>query len=351
MPCHKQAIYIRDALRSVFRQSYASWDLIVVDDRSPDRCGRVAVREVRSRFRDYEETSERRNTRLMPEDFLVRHMDLTVTSFRGAQGRTIQVVENHDNCGLSCSRNLAILLTDAPYILTLDADDLIHQSYLRIAVSALQTNPALGIVTGATQQFFGASNWTWWLPEWSPRAVLDRGPFPVATVYRRADWARIGGYNPLLPWGNEDWTFWIALSWLPGMQVHKLKGEYWPGKGMGKGESTSSYRYKAASMARSKEEHAEECEAMMRTIHSALYGPERTLEAHSLLLTRGSLQMRELVEAAVARAGTGKALGRQSEAALWLGLWWEGRAEEDGEGGLKAEALREARDCSGGEPG
>lgn len=346
MPCYNQAHYVSEALDSVFVQTSSNWDLILVDDHSPDRCYAKALAFARKRFPSYKKSNVTLDTSVFPSQLLIRELKLSITTLKQANGtRSLSFVSNSANCGLSCSRNIAIFLAKTPWILPLDADDKIHRSYLAALSRTIQVDPALGLVTGASQRFFGESDWTWWLPGWSPRKVLESGPFPVSTAFRKEDWYRVAGYNPLLPWGNEDWSFWISLSWLPGMSVKLIGIDEYPEFATNRWDSFTYYRFKSASMARSKDEHAAECEAALVTLHSAVFGPARTLNAHDMLLAGATAKLRELVEDASKKAGKGDELGQGSEVALWLGLWWESQVDDKGsERDMKIETARAALD-------
>lgn len=128
------------------------------------------------------------------------------------------------NTGLSATRNFALHHMRNPWVCLLDADDRVHHRYFQLTMHyLLEENPAYRLMT-TNQQFFQDSDWIWAIPQhWSAMATLSKGPFPVSTLFKRDDWRIVkGGFNPMLPWGNEDWSFWISLSWLPGMKVGKV---------------------------------------------------------------------------------------------------------------------------------
>lgn len=85
IPCYKQAQYLDEALQSVFNQTYANWECIIVNDGSPDNTAEVANwwLEKDRRFR-----------------YLIQ-----------------------ENAGLSSARNSGIDYATGEFILPLDADD------------------------------------------------------------------------------------------------------------------------------------------------------------------------------------------------------------------------------------
>ena len=42
VPCYKVEQYLPNCIESILHQSYPNWELILVDDGSPDRCGEIA---------------------------------------------------------------------------------------------------------------------------------------------------------------------------------------------------------------------------------------------------------------------------------------------------------------------
>lgn len=41
IPCYKVEQYLHQCIESVLSQTYTTWELILVDDGSPDRCGEI----------------------------------------------------------------------------------------------------------------------------------------------------------------------------------------------------------------------------------------------------------------------------------------------------------------------
>lgn len=335
MPCFKQSQYVNEAIDSLARQSYTNWNLVFVDDASPDRCGHHALSTLRARFH-WPLSRESLDTGRLPSQLMVREMNVTIDTFAHvSNGRTIRLLHLPHNVGLSTARNLAIHLSTTPWLVPLDADDALHPDYLASAANTIIAEPNANLLFPASQRFFGASEWTWRVPGWSPRSTLAQGPFPVSTAFKKEDWARVGGFNPLLPWGNEDWSFWISLSWLPAAKAQKMRG-------IGSvDESLSLYRFKSESMARNKEKHGEECESAMMTLHPAVFGADKVLRAHEVLV-RASVEFREAVESNMRKIGTERNLGHGGEAALWLGLWWEGQAAIEREMKARIDSLKTA---------
>jgi GT2 family glycosyltransferase len=251
MPCHKQAQYIHEALESVRLQNVPFWEIIVVDDVSPDDCANVV--------------SAWGKTHLSTD-----------------QQQRLRVISNKENKGLSESRNTAIRAAKGLWVCALDGDDKIGYDYFKAASAAMSRRPDLHVIY-SNQQFFGDSNWLWDMPEFSTSTATVSGPLPVMSLYRRSVWSAVGGYSSAMPWGNEDYDFWLKLL-EHGVQTEKLGGSH------------TFYRYKANNgMQRESEGYTKEERAMLHSRHPSLYHPAQLLEEHKAIsamanATRSRLQ-------------------------------------------------------------
>jgi GT2 family glycosyltransferase len=99
----------------------------------------------------------------------------------------------------------------------------------------MSTKPDLQLIY-SDQQFFGESQWLRSVPNFSSSATKS-GPLPVMSLYLRSLFEDVGGYSSSLPWGNEDYDFWLKLV-EHGVRHQKLEGAH------------VFYRYKSSSMMR-----------------------------------------------------------------------------------------------------
>lgn len=111
LPVHNGEKYLADAIKSVVDQTFADWELLVVDDGSTDSSASIA------------------------DDFA--HHDKRIKVFR---------VENG---GVSYARNIGMDNASGDYISFLDADDLLHPSALSTLLSLIQSNGQADIASAA----------------------------------------------------------------------------------------------------------------------------------------------------------------------------------------------------------
>ncbi len=192
IPSYNHAAYIGEAVRSVLTQTLDDFELIVVDDGSTDdsRAVLAGVRDAR----------------------------LTVIA--------------QANAGAHAALNAAIDRAGAPVVAVLNSDDAFHPERLARAVAALTADPAVGLVgswveivdaqgavLGIKHAWRDCEPWLLAQPARSLRAGDDPrdallGEHWLATtsnfVFRRAEWARLGGFRPLRY--AHDWDFALRLA-------------------------------------------------------------------------------------------------------------------------------------------
>lgn len=171
IPLFNQWQYLKDCVESALAQTYANVELIVVDDGSPDR----------------------------PDPALLKWLEeKNVPLYASA------------NEGPSASRNLGIEKSSGELILPLDADDRIAREYVDEGVKLFLQNDNAGIVY-CDAEFFGDQTGKWELPPYNfPDILLDNFIF-ASGLFRKEDWAKVGGYNTNMTHGWEDHDFWLSI--------------------------------------------------------------------------------------------------------------------------------------------
>ncbi len=181
VPCYNQGPTLQDTLDSIAKQTLRGCEVVVVDDGSTD----AATREV-----------------------------LDSLSKSG-----IRVVRT-GNQGLAAARNNGIAACRGRYILPLDADDLIAESYLEKAAAVLDARPEVGIVY-CRAETFGEVQGAWQIPEYSLDEMLLDNIIFCAAMFRKEDWEKVGGYDPGMIHGWEDYDFWLSLI-ENGAEVYRI---------------------------------------------------------------------------------------------------------------------------------
>jgi glycosyltransferase involved in cell wall biosynthesis/predicted O-linked N-acetylglucosamine transferase (SPINDLY family) len=234
IPCFNQAQYLVEAIDSVIAQTYSKWEIIIVNDGSPDDTNAVA------------------------QSLILQHPK-----------HAIRLVEKA-NGGLSDARNAGIRFARGEFILPLDADDKIHSEFLTKTVGLLEKNPDVGIAY---------TDWVYFGAHTTSRQALDynfeqlctkENLFTCTSLYRKSAWIAAGGYNPNMTKGLEDWDFWINCG------KHGFTGRRIP-------EPLFFYRAKRGSMIHTAQPHVRAMFARIVLNHSDIYNASLVESAHKTL--------------------------------------------------------------------
>ena len=158
VPCYRQAEFVGDAIRSVLDQTYPRFELVVVDDASPDDTARVVA---------------------------------------GFSDPRIKVVTHAENRGLSASRNSGIAASTGDIVALLDADDMFHRDKLKLHVAFLGARPEIGVSYNARFEMnhSAATVRELWRPPVSVglRELMLAFPFGPSDMVIRREWFTTAG--------------------------------------------------------------------------------------------------------------------------------------------------------------
>lgn len=117
MPAYGVEKYIEKAIKSIQKQTYTDWELIVVDDCTPDKSAKLAQR--------FAEKDER-----------------------------IRVIHHEKNQGLSLARNSGLKEARGEYIWFMDPDDYVDGDVLSKVKDSLEKNPAEVVLFGLVEEYY-----------------------------------------------------------------------------------------------------------------------------------------------------------------------------------------------------
>lgn len=116
---------------------------------------------------------------------------------------------NQRNQGVAAARNKGIINAKGKYIVCLDSDDILDQTYLEKCLLILETNPNVNLVS-SDMKLFGVRNLVYRQGEYQPLELLNNNMVLTAAMFNKDCWDKVGGYKSNL--GYEDWEFWINLA-------------------------------------------------------------------------------------------------------------------------------------------
>jgi glycosyltransferase involved in cell wall biosynthesis len=162
VPAYKQAPFLGDAIRSVLNQTYPHFEVIVVDDASPDATSNI------------------------------------VKSFVDPR---VKLIVHSENRGLSASRNSGILASTGTILAFLDADDMFLPDKLRMHLELLTSHPNIGVTYNARFELNHSDTTIrelWRPPRTAGLLDLVIGfPFCPSDMVVRREWlSKVGLFDP-----------------------------------------------------------------------------------------------------------------------------------------------------------
>ncbi len=190
IPCYKQAHYLAEAIGSVLTQTYFNYEIIVIDDGSPDDTAAVAAQ------------------------YPVRYI-------------------YQENQGLSGARNTGIDNSRGQYLVFLDADDRLTPNALQVGIDCFHLHPKCAFVSGHHRYIKGDGSL---LNEYPPEpidqnyylALLKRNYIGMhATVmYQRHIFDIVGGFDTSLL-SCEDYDLYLRIARQFSIcRHHQITAEY-----------------------------------------------------------------------------------------------------------------------------
>ena len=149
MPIYKTAPYLREAMDSILSQTFSDYELIILNDCSPDNA----------------------------DEILDTYADSRIVRYKGEK-----------NVGLSNILNVGIEMARGKYIARMDSDDVSLPDRLRIQVDYMEAHPDIDLVS-VGMQLFGAKD-DIWVRETNPEKVKINALFHSPILHASSVWRR-----------------------------------------------------------------------------------------------------------------------------------------------------------------
>lgn len=169
IPAYNQSQYLVECIESVLAQTEKPHEIIVVNDGSQDETRYVAKQ--------------------YPE---VKYIE--------------QV-----NKGLSSARNTGIMNMTGDWLFPLDADDKMLENCLKVVSDTIENNPEADIVAPSFKEFGVRNNEILLMPNLTIEDFKTANRIGYFSAIRKDKLLEIGGYNPKMIWGWEDYDLWFDL--------------------------------------------------------------------------------------------------------------------------------------------
>ena len=177
VPCFNDGALIREAVSSISESEPV--EVIVIDDASDDP-----------------------ESRRMCEQL-------------GEEGAKVVLLDR--NVGLGAARMRGVAVALAPYVFSLDSDDLAVPGMLGAMADRLDLNPEAGACYGDWEEFGTEDRSVPVPPRIDPYRLAYNDEYPPAAMYRRNVLERTGGWAPPAGFdrplsGYEDWHLWMSIA-------------------------------------------------------------------------------------------------------------------------------------------
>ncbi len=185
VPVYNTAPYLREAIDSMLDQTFADFELIVLDDCSPDNA----------------------------EEILDTYNDPRIVRYKGEK-----------NVGLSNVLNVGIGMARGKYIARMDSDDISLPQRLQVQVDYLEKHPDVDLVS-VGMRLFGAKEGTW-IREINPEKVKIEALFHSPVLHASSVWRKDAFEKQGLRFRQEmvpaeDYDLWVRAM-LKGLKLVNL---------------------------------------------------------------------------------------------------------------------------------
>lgn len=175
IPAYNPGPYLRDALNSVFCQTYKNFEVFVIDDCS------------------------------------TQNIDSIVRSYPN-----VNLLKTDKNSGPSAARNLGIKMGNSEFISFLDSDDIMDNKKLERTMAAFEREPYIGMVCGNYRVIYNRRNIK--KPFYSNpiditynRMLRQNFVASGSTTLKRSVLDDVGLFDESL-WISEDYDLWLRVS-------------------------------------------------------------------------------------------------------------------------------------------
>ena len=172
IPCYNNQATVQEAVMSCLTQSCQPLEVIVVNDGSTDDSLKV-VQDMALKF------------------------------------PVLQVIDQ-PNQGPARARNCGASQAKGEYLVFLDADDKLAETYLAECLAVFHKGENVDIVYTMTEKF-EAEEGIWELVPYSPENILVGNCFPISAMISLAKFIEIGMFDEELGHA-EDWEMWIRMT-------------------------------------------------------------------------------------------------------------------------------------------
>jgi glycosyltransferase involved in cell wall biosynthesis len=169
IPCFNYGRFLGEAIESALGQTHQPIEVIVVNDGSIDDTELVA-------------------------------------------GRYPVTLINQPNSGVCVAANAGFAAARGEFVLRLDADDRLAETYVEVTLSALVAHPGTHFAYSAVE-YFGSETGSYPIEAYSAETLTERNYVHASALMRRSAFEDVGGYDLGMRTSRyEDWDLWLRFA-------------------------------------------------------------------------------------------------------------------------------------------
>ena len=137
VPVYRAEAYIAETIAMVIGQTYRNWELLLIDDCSPDGSAAV-IGSVLDKYRKRDLYTDGADGRIQRQEYHIR----SAQEYTDGTGRRIVLVHKQKNEGAAAARNTGLAMAQGRYIAFLDADDVWFSRKLELELAFMRDRQA-----------------------------------------------------------------------------------------------------------------------------------------------------------------------------------------------------------------
>lgn len=152
----------------------------------------------------------------------------TIMADYAASDSRVRVTHLPENISLGGGMNVAVAQVRAPWLLKLDADDLIDPTYLAEILRAAEDDPAVNCIFSPARIIGHGypEPQTYRYPAFDGARMIDTFLVPGPSAWPLDLWRALGGLDERMTHG-EDWDFAVRAERLVGLRCYQLAEPRW----------------------------------------------------------------------------------------------------------------------------
>ncbi|MFN4149551.1 MAG: glycosyltransferase [Candidatus Sericytochromatia bacterium] len=269
IPCYNYGKYLNDSVESVINQKkFSNFEIIIVNDGSNDNTSEIAI------------------------NLINKYNEIDIKLFET------------ENQGVSATRNFGLSKSRGEWLLSLDADDMFKENFFDSCFEIVNKNKEINLIFSNLEGLGGPPNWGWKPTEYSFENLAFQNTFPYSSLHKRDLFEKTDGYNSDIPWGAEDWEYWIRCA-KEGLKPERLKDSFF------------IYRVNHSNdnLSLTMSKNYDYVIAILRTLHPDVYDIRDLTISHNIIENMNEDTLNQLLKKI-------KSPYKHSNIYFWLGLYF-----------------------------